>query len=97
MGKIGKGGFLCHTSLDFCVLPFCGLYAPRECGTLPLLSVERLVIVRLGKAQQRTAPSGGVPRAIPLGIPVASTERARAPPFRTRALLVIIVVYKKEI
>ncbi len=25
---------------------------------------------------------GGVPRAIPLGIPVASTERARAPPFR---------------
>lgn len=44
---------------------FDGLYAPREYGTLPLLSVERLVIVRLGKAQQRTAPSGGVPRAIP--------------------------------
>ena len=39
---------------------------------------------------------GGVPRAIPLGIPVASTERARAPPFCTRALLVIMVVYKRR-
>ena len=31
----------------------------------------------------RSASACGVPRVIPLGIPVASTEHARAPPFRT--------------
>ena len=35
----------------------------------------------------RPASACGVPRVIPLGIPVASTEHARAPPFRSPVAL----------
>ena len=84
--------YACHTFRGFRVFIHGGLYVPGECGTIPLSSVERLVIVRKGRHSKgllyTNVPAdrrcisvaygwrllGGVPRVIPLGIPVASTE-----------------------
>ena len=41
--------YACHTFRGFRVFIHGGLYVPGECGTIPLSSVERLVIVRKGR------------------------------------------------